>query len=153
MTRDQFVARLEEAGFTVHRKYKSYYYVILKWSRNNIFIKLIDNKDLFIHEQDNKQNAYFYSELDQFLIDKGIVENSFDAHEYLLSKGFKHHNILSIDCYSSDKYKIVLKTHNNIISVEAVLYNGSEWLFEGITQLSCDKAIKLIEFLNNLESE
>lgn len=177
ISREQFIKRLEEVGFILK---ENNVYIYDKWC--NMF--LYSNKDFFVYqpyeEWEAKDNPELYSfdELEQFLIDNGIVEKEFDAHEYLIGKGFisvptytpmhtaleaiqadtrgyKINNyILFIDFY---KNNITVKSTTNFFKIalykegdsnNSVLFSYKFFIKD--LKESCDKAIKLIESLEQL---
>lgn len=142
MNREQFITRLEEVGF-----YREDDDLPDLYSHKKLIvpIALYWNKEIFCDDQD----AYFFDELEQFLLDKGIVEPKFDAHSYLLSKGysndyFRYH-------HPSASYKIC--SVNNRTEVSRTDRDGNTWTFEGVTKESCDKAIGLINYLDSIDKK
>lgn len=135
MTREEFIKRLEEVGFKPTSVPALYY---IK-SPSICGLRITNNRGSFICDND----LYYFTELEQFLIDKGIVEKLFNAHEYLLSKGF-HRNVGG---YWKGHFKVTIE--ENIL----IRTNTVDVLFQHNTKQSIDKAIKLIDFLIELEKE
>jgi len=155
MTREEFIARLEEVGFRndfiVYGR--DVYSFELKYQIEYIRIALPvnNNYDVFINL--HPYELYGFNELEQFLIDKGIVDKEFDPFEYLLSReDFIHtqeHRIIG-DMFVKGEYKLFNKTFNDTLEVEGP---GFEIIFESNSKKSIDKAIKLIDFLIELEKD
>lgn len=150
MTRKEFIKKLEEVGFILSR------YSHISWVYGDMeeAIQVYSNRDFF---SAGEGKLYTFDELEQFLIERGIGEPKFRAWAYLWNRNYdcsekdegyeKYYKIGTDNLYS---YRIGLNYDHDMVSI---------WLginqvhFKGITPESCDKAIKLIEFLEQLDKE
>lgn len=148
MTRDQFIARLLEVWFV---SLNDHVYTRFNGIKHTYTLYLVENMDLFMH----MGREYTFDELEQFLIDKGIIENPFDAHKYLIERGWKEYPADPSVYYTIASGDLGLGINLGPCSC---LVNGNQmaryWNFgndKKVTKQSCDKAIALVEFLIELE--
>jgi hypothetical protein len=123
MDRKQFIARLEEVGFRNDSiAYgRDVYSFELKYQIEYIRIALpVNHSDVFISL--HPYELYGFNELEKFLIDKGIVEKPFDAHAYLLNRGWKTSQGDYLTFIKDDRYTISIKKDKLIIEQIRYLY-------------------------------